>query len=401
MAAEGRIADGLVFEDDAASASVVNALRDVRTEAAYAEALRSTRDGLRGVELERCLRHLAACLGTRNAKPSAIRSLTAVLEQEVWPEWYKRDEDCWTAHRASRGNFQAWRRKVRAIHAPPPAGPSPTSSEEAALVPVEDGWMAREACLEDARSMSPPPTDGIDEPQLCLSIEDIDSAFLCAVIGDSADEAAPTGGGEASHERTSDNSESSEGPPPSEADAAAPNTSLAADASAGKTEARAASDPGACQSCESAMPAAADEQPPPTRVERAPAVSAAAPCARPGCACVSFDGHAGHFCCRTCRGTPTAPGRACGPPRDGGVAVHPRPSCAPATPAVPHEGAEGDPPASAPFGFARCARAECRCSASFDGQPGNFCCITCRDGVPCDGDYHPKPQRRSRKGKRA
>mmetsp|Transcript_27530 Transcript_27530/g.62294 ORF Transcript_27530/g.62294 Transcript_27530/m.62294 type:complete len:246 (-) Transcript_27530:184-921(-) len=123
-----------------------------------------------------------------------------------------------------------------------------------------------------------------------------------------ADEAAPTGGSEASHERTSDNSESSEGPPPSEADAAAPNTSLAADASAGKTEARAASDPGACQSCESAMPAAADEQPPPTRVERAPAVSAAAPCARPGCACVSFDGHAGHFCCRTCRGTPTVPG---------------------------------------------------------------------------------------------
>ena len=173
MAADGRIADGhhaggLVFE---------NTLLDLRTEEAYAKALQSTRDGLRGVELERCLRHLAACLGTRNAKPSAIRSLTAVLKQEVWPKRYKRDEDCWKAHRASRGNFQAWRRKV-AIHAPPPAGPSPTSSEEAALVPDEDGWMAREACLEDARSMSPPPTDGIDEPQLCLSIEDIDSAFL-------------------------------------------------------------------------------------------------------------------------------------------------------------------------------------------------------------------------------
>ena len=403
MAAEGRPhhASGLVFDDDAASASVANALRDARTEAAYKEALRSTRDGLRGVELERCLRHLAECLGTRNAKSAVIRSLTAVLEQEAWPERYKRDEDCWTAHQASRGNFQAWRRKVRAIHPPAPAGPRPTSSEEAALVPVEDDWMARLPYLEDARSMPPPPADGIDGPQLCWSIEDMDSAFLCAVIGDSADEAAPTGDGKASRERTSESSESSEGPPPSEADTAAPDASLAADVSAGKTEARAASDPGVCQSCESAMPAAADEQPPPMRVERAPAASAAAPCARPGCACVSFDGQAGHFCCRTCRGTPAVPGRACCPPRDGGIAVHPRPSCAPATPAVPHEGAEGDPPASAPFGFARCARDECRCSASFDGEPGNFCCITCRDGVPCDGDYHPKPQRRSRKGRRA
>ena len=36
-----------------------------------------------------------------------------------------------------------------------------------------------------------------------------------------------------------------------------------------------------------------------------------APCARAGCQCVSYNGEVGYYCCHTCRGTPTSPGKAC------------------------------------------------------------------------------------------
>ena len=36
---------------------------------------------------------------------------------------------------------------------------------------------------------------------------------------------------------------------------------------------------------------------------------------------------------------------------------------------------------------APCVRSGCPCD-SFNGENGNYCCLTCRDGTPCDGRYH-------------
>ena len=41
---------------------------------------------------------------------------------------------------------------------------------------------------------------------------------------------------------------------------------------------------------------------------------------------------------------------------------------------------------SAPFPYARCARANCAChtgGASYNGIEGFYCCLTCRNGQPC------------------
>ena len=116
----------------------------------------------------------------------------------------------------------------------------------------------------------------------------------------------------------------------------------------------------------------------------------AAPCARPGCRCVSFDGEPGNYCCHTCRGTPTRPGKACMHRHGPDFIVHPVPTSQPRR-------SQGELPDGT---FARCAHPECRCTASFDGNPGEHCCLTCKNGIPCQGNWHPTPQRRARKGGR-
>ena len=39
-------------------------------------------------------------------------------------------------------------------------------------------------------------------------------------------------------------------------------------------------------------------------------------------------------------------------------------------------------------GYAACVRHDCLCPASWNGRPGEHCCLTCRDGKPCDHPYH-------------
>jgi len=121
-------------------------------------------------------------------------------------------------------------------------------------------------------------------------------------------------------------------------------------------------------------------------------------CKREGCRCVSYNGLPGEYCGHSCRGSYIRAGFACrhrqhdeGP----GFIVHPVPMLPP-----PREGAYD--PRAAGSGtlatYAACARAECPCIASHDGIEGHFCCISCRDGKACGGNWHTKPQRRPRKG---
>ena len=41
--------------------------------------------------------------------------------------------------------------------------------------------------------------------------------------------------------------------------------------------------------------------------------------------------------------------------------------------------------------WASCCRLGCPCTASWNGQAGEYCCATCRDGQPCRSNYHPRP----------
>ena len=41
--------------------------------------------------------------------------------------------------------------------------------------------------------------------------------------------------------------------------------------------------------------------------------------------------------------------------------------------------------------FERCARPGCPCTASWNGEADEYCCLTCRDGMACERNYHHKP----------
>ena len=43
------------------------------------------------------------------------------------------------------------------------------------------------------------------------------------------------------------------------------------------------------------------------------------------------------------------------------------------------------------FNFARCARADCPCPASYSGLPDEYCSQRCRLGTPCATPYHQTP----------
>ena len=96
-------------------------------------------------------------------------------------------------------------------------------------------------------------------------------------------------------------------------------------------------------------------------------------CAMRGCPCTStFNGQPGEACCRTCRrGTPCA------------ANYHERPlmqtgrlnrSC-------PQDG----------LTYPHCATPGCPCTSTFNGQPWEVCCRTCRQGAPCAANFHTRP----------
>eukprot|EP00966_Prymnesium_polylepis_P225304 5211455-Prymnesium_polylepis.1 len=41
---------------------------------------------------------------------------------------------------------------------------------------------------------------------------------------------------------------------------------------------------------------------------------------------------------------------------------------------------------------ARCARFDCPCTASWNGQPDQYCGDACRLGKPCSRNFHPRPR---------
>ena len=41
--------------------------------------------------------------------------------------------------------------------------------------------------------------------------------------------------------------------------------------------------------------------------------------------------------------------------------------------------------------FHACCAPGCPCASSWNGEPNQHCCITCRNGTPCKSNYHPKP----------
>ena len=40
-----------------------------------------------------------------------------------------------------------------------------------------------------------------------------------------------------------------------------------------------------------------------------------------------------------------------------------------------------------------CVSAGCPCTATYNGEQGEHCCLTCRRGKPCDANYHQHPTR--------
>ena len=40
-----------------------------------------------------------------------------------------------------------------------------------------------------------------------------------------------------------------------------------------------------------------------------------------------------------------------------------------------------------------CVSAGCPCTATYNGEPGEHCCLTCRRGKPCEANYHQHPTR--------
>ena len=63
----------------------------------------------------------------------------------------------------------------------------------------------------------------------------------------------------------------------------------------------------------------------------------------------------------------------------------------PATGAPPSTATVHPPPPEAPQWWARCARVDCPCPASFDGLPGRHCSLSCHQGTPCSSAWHVAP----------
>ena len=61
----------------------------------------------------------------------------------------------------------------------------------------------------------------------------------------------------------------------------------------------------------------------------------------------------------------------------------------PHRPAVPDEAAEGKGPPHEQG--PHCGMPGCPCTSTFNGQPGEACCCTCRCGTPCKANYHERP----------
>jgi hypothetical protein len=125
-----------------------------------------------------------------------------------------------------------------------------------------------------------------------------------------------------------------------------------------------------------------------------------AQCANLRCPCDSFNGQYGEYCCRTCR-----QGAACANRihvlTTGGVTAPPIPpppaaaSFANAAAAPRSSGrsalvAGARPPPPPPTAIpALCANPACSCD-SFNGQPGEYCCRSCRmNPTGCAQRYHP------------
>ena len=98
-------------------------------------------------------------------------------------------------------------------------------------------------------------------------------------------------------------------------------------------------------------------------------------CATPGCPCTStYSGEPGEACCRTCRqGTPCASN------------YHPNPiGRRPLGRRVPDH-------TDTSVTYPHCVSPGCPCTSTFNGEPGQPCCRTCRDGTPCIANFHTRP----------
>ena len=69
-------------------------------------------------------------------------------------------------------------------------------------------------------------------------------------------------------------------------------------------------------------------------------------------------------------------------PRDGACNIQARSCVNPATPTSSPESLTSYP---------KCIRPDCPCTASYDGQPGNYCSLSCLKSGPCTANYHPVP----------
>lgn len=400
-------------------------------------ALQAVREDIDGIATIRSLRELASNLGVQQAKEPTFRAMKAVLAQHEWPDRYKNDKEAWIAHRATYSNYRTWKKKI-----------FPTADDQVAAVPT---GQADDQVAAVPTGQADDQVAAVDQAELIalassLSFFDLEQLDLLGGPGDDARAAEdtsvepmplPTGEAEAALnlEEFADQDRRVPTPPPTACLSARPDplahprfpsapqdlealgllerapmpTGAAAeededeaDASqAGSlaTEAGAESATGggevACAACDDDEEEASRPAVPPVfpRVSPPPPATATATlplyptCARKDCRCVSWNQLPGHFCCITCRGTPTCPGRACvhrdGPP------VHHKPSADHRLRAAPSDV------------WARCIREGCPCVASFDGQPGHYCCASCRDGTPCAANYHFEPQRRARKDRRA
>ena len=91
-----------------------------------------------------------------------------------------------------------------------------------------------------------------------------------------------------------------------------------------------------------------------------------------GCPCTStVSGEPGEACCRTCKqGTPCA------------SHYHPNPIGR-----QPH-GRRVPGHADTPMTYPHCVSPGCPCTPTVNGEPGQPCCRTCRDGTPCAANFH-------------
>ena len=421
----------------------------------FEAALDAIKTGITGMERDKVLRALATSLDTPNAKSSTLKAIEAVLSQIVEPTRFKSDEQAWKAHGATERNFRRWKTNIKNIRfqgkgtermaaqmshgtaqvdsteRAPGTLPeelwsrcweSHTSSAELAdllpdtldadpdadpdPVPAPDGQyqlahVPLGQLLPDGRLSPVDALEPVEAIETSFAIVDITSEPTGGVSSDassgnvSGGVSSDASGGNVSEETPDEQSPDEQSPrvvsshSASTNDSSAttsqyePNGSITLPAASAATAAAPpsrASPPANAASWANVGGGEARNRPP----------ANAAPCARPGCRCVSFDGEPGNYCCHTCRGTPTRPGKACMHRHGPDFIVHPVPTCQPRR-------SQGELPDGT---FARCAHPDCRCTASFDGNPGEHCCLTCKNGRPCQGNWHPTPQRRARKGGR-